>query len=249
MGALARAPGSYRFATGLLLGSGATATAVAVQSKAATDDEQEVSTAQVGWVRKLAEQDGVEEVASIGKMIRSHPVGQLVTERDHLFDAMARSKQILEFRCFYDTVESRYHSVVQLGREVCGYPQTTHGGLTAAIMDETLGGLYGSLLVDGKLGSRFPAYTARLEVDYKAKVPRGALLLCSTHLESVEDRKIWMRAVMTDGQGTTYATARALFVCPKMDVAVRNAMAGWLKGSGERTSEAVAATATAAGRN
>lgn len=42
-----------------------------------------------------------------------------------------------------------------------------HGGLTAAIIDETLGGLYTSLLTSGNLGMTLPGLTARLEVDYK----------------------------------------------------------------------------------
>ena len=53
------------------------------------------------------------------------------------------------------------------GREVCGYPQTVHGGMTAAVIDETLGGLCISLWKTGALGFRPPAYTARLEVDYR----------------------------------------------------------------------------------
>lgn len=50
---------------------------------------------------------------------------------------------------------------------MCGFPQTVHGGLTAALVDETLGGLAVALWRSGQLGFRPPAYTARLEVDYK----------------------------------------------------------------------------------
>jgi acyl-coenzyme A thioesterase PaaI-like protein len=41
-----------------------------------------------------------------------------------------------------------------------------HGGLTAAIVDETFGGLAISLWKSGALGFKAPAYTARLEIDY-----------------------------------------------------------------------------------
>lgn len=51
---------------------------------------------------------------------------------------------------------------------MCGFPATVHGGLTAAIVDETFGGLAVAVWRQGKLGFRPPAYTARLEVDYKA---------------------------------------------------------------------------------
>lgn len=52
-------------------------------------------------------------------------------------------------------------------RNTAGYPATCHGGLTAAIVDETFGGLYSSLLTSGKLGVTIPGLTARLEMDYK----------------------------------------------------------------------------------
>ena len=68
------------------------------------------------------------------------------------FEAMIQSGQIVELRCFYDHEEKEFHSVVQLGRDVCGFPQTVHGGLTAAIMDETLGGLGVSLWRSGAIG-------------------------------------------------------------------------------------------------
>lgn len=47
---------------------------------------------------------------------------------------------------------------------MCGHPQTVHGGLTAAIIDETFGGLAVSVWLQGKLGVISPPYTARLEV-------------------------------------------------------------------------------------
>ncbi|KAG2439859.1 hypothetical protein HYH02_010491 [Chlamydomonas schloesseri] len=61
-------------------------------------------------------------------------------------------------------------------REVCGFPQTVHGGLTAAVVDETLGGLAVALWRAGQLGFRPPAYTARLDVDYM-RVRRGRALV------------------------------------------------------------------------
>ncbi len=51
-----------------------------------------------------------------------------------------------------------------------------HGGLTAAIIDETFGGLGICMWKSGALGVRLPAYTARLEVDYK-QVSAGTLVL------------------------------------------------------------------------
>lgn len=50
------------------------------------------------------------------------------------FETMIQSKQIGEFRCFYEKAGKKFHSVVQLGKDVCGFPQTVHGGLTAGAL-------------------------------------------------------------------------------------------------------------------
>ena len=48
------------------------------------------------------------------------------------------------------------------------------------------------------------------------KIQAGKLLLCETELESIEGRKLWMRATVRDcPDGKVYATARALFVVPR----------------------------------
>lgn len=181
------------------------------------------------WVSELAGKPGVRKVVSTGQMLARNPIRQiLLGDDDHLFEAMARVDMVKELRCFYDGTEKQFHAVVQLGREVCGYPSTVHGGLTAAIIDETLGGLMVSLWRGGTLGLSLPAVTARLEVDYCKTVPQNSLILCSAQVESIEGRKLWLKASVTDGQqnGTTYATARALFVVPGVMKAVERFVGG-----------------------
>lgn len=53
----------------------------------------------------------------------------------------------------------RFYTVVSLGREVCGFPRIVHGGLTAAIIDESFGGLLFSLKKSRALNFWGPAYT------------------------------------------------------------------------------------------
>lgn len=53
-------------------------------------------------------------------------------------------------------------------REVCGFPTIVHGGFTATVMDETLGFLFFALKKQKALPFWGPAYTAHLEVEYKA---------------------------------------------------------------------------------
>jgi acyl-coenzyme A thioesterase PaaI-like protein len=200
-------------------------------------------TAEVEWVQELAAQPGMKEMLVPGQMLRKHPIGQLIAEDDHLFETMRKSDQVKEFRCFYNTQQRKFYSVVMLGKDVCGYPSTVHGGLTAALVDESFGGLYTSLLTTGNLGATLPGLTARLELDYKNKIPAGAVLLITTELDSVEPRKVWMRAIVSNGRGTTYATGRALFVAPNIGKQFA-ALLKWKDGFGHRQ-QSSAATVTA----
>jgi hypothetical protein len=59
----------------------------------------------------------------------------------------------------------------------------------AAVIDESTGGLVFELKKAGELGPG-PAFTARLEVDYKAPIPASADVVCSARVESVEGRKV-----------------------------------------------------------
>lgn len=160
---------------------------------------------------------------------------------------MRKSDQIKEFRCFYNPTQRTFHSVVVLGKDVCGYPSTVHGGLTAAIVDETLGGLYTALLTSGNLGLRMPGLTARLEMDYKKRIAAPAVLHVSTEVESVEPRKVWMRAAVRDGDGNTYATGRALFVAPNLGRAFLKGLKGTGSGSGAEGARQEGAKQQAAG--
>lgn len=225
---LARGTAGLKLGTALVVTGGA-ASALA-WNQGQQDPYQLTGLAEPEWLLELARGESIQEVQTPGQMLRKHPVGRLVSDEDHLFEAMVQSGQIREFRCFYDSDKQVFYSVVQLGKEVCGYPQTVHGGLTAAIVDETLGGLYTSMLATGKLGICLPALTARLEVDYKKKIPAGTVIMCSTSVEKVEGRKVWMTAAVTDGRSMTYATARALFVSPSISRWIQKTFLGWVPG-------------------
>lgn len=229
----------------MVLGGGAGAVTFMTREEQA-ELEESSETAKLPWVAALAASPGMREVLVPGQQLRRHPVGQLVSEQDHLFETMLRSDQIREFRCFFDPSKREFHSVVVLGKDVCGYPSTVHGGLTAAIVDETFGGLYVALLTSGGLGLRLPGVTARLEVDYKRPVAAPTVLQVSAEVESVEARKVWMRATVSDGKGGVYASARALFVAPNIGKAVAKAVGGG-GGRGAGGGGAAAANAAAAG--
>lgn len=83
------------------------------------------------------------------------------------------------------------------GREVCGFPRIVHGGLTAAIVDESFGAMLFALKQAKALPFWGPAYTVQLEVSYKSKIEAGRTILCTTELDPAsEGRKLWMTATV-----------------------------------------------------
>jgi hypothetical protein len=54
-------------------------------------------------------------------------------------------------------------------------------------------------------------------------LPAESTVICEAEVESVEGRKIWVAAKLTDPSGdTVYAASRALFVKPKQPVGLPN---------------------------
>lgn len=61
-----------------------------------------------------------------------------------------------------------------------------------------------------------PGLTARLEVNYTRKLAADTVIICTTELESISGRKVWMHSSVQDGiLGVECAKARALFVAPR----------------------------------
>lgn len=82
-----------------------------------------------------------------------------------------------------------------------------------------------SLWTTGKLGVRPPGLTARLEVDYLRKLAADTIIVCSTEVEEVVGRKVWMRSHVYDGlTNKDCATARALFVAPRWSSVAKSAL-------------------------
>lgn len=164
------------------------------------------------WVQQLADTEGNQQVLTADSMQHHHPA----LKPDHMFSALLRHELVKDLVCFYNKEDRKFSYVIQLGSDVCGYPRIVHGGLTAAIVDEAFGFLFYAMRHHSQLPYWAPAFTAHLEVNFKAKIQAGKLLLCETELESIEGRKFWMKATVRDcPDGKVYATAKALFVVPR----------------------------------
>ena len=116
--------------------------------------------------------------------------------------------------------------------------------MTAALIDDTLGGLSfmlkqnrknnkKKLTNNGPVAPAGPAFTVQLEISYKKIVPAGSAVVVEATIESIEGRKMWLAARVLSGgvsekkeEGrdnekaaeddvVEHARARALFVVPR----------------------------------
>lgn len=92
---------------------------------------------------------------------------------------------------------------VALGPAFEGAPGRAHGGVVAAIFDDTLGFVLGM--------ERTPAYTARLTVSYLAPTPIGEELEFRARLRNRRGRKLLIDGTAYHGS-TRFAESEGLFI-------------------------------------
>jgi acyl-coenzyme A thioesterase PaaI-like protein len=92
---------------------------------------------------------------------------------------------------------------VTLGPAFEGAPGRCHGGVVAALIDETMGRV---LAIEHLL-----AFTGWLKVTYRAPTPLGVPIVCRAHATSKAGRKLMISATLHDGD-TLLAEAEALFI-------------------------------------
>lgn len=99
-------------------------------------------------------------------------------------------------------------ATVTLGAAFEGAPGRAHGGVVAAIFDDTLGYVLTIL--------QLPAYTGRLSVAYRAPTPVGVELEFRARLERRQGRKLFLRGEARHA-GTVVAEAEGLFITVDRD--------------------------------
>jgi len=98
-----------------------------------------------------------------------------------------------------------------LGPAFEGAPGRAHGGIIAAILDETMGfvlPLIGDIAYTANLTI---AYTANLTIDYVAPAPLHTTLTFTAALRDRADRKLWIEARGASQEGV-FVRAEALFL-------------------------------------
>eukprot|EP00879_Flechtneria_rotunda_P009076 GHRR01009503.1.p1 GENE.GHRR01009503.1~~GHRR01009503.1.p1 ORF type:complete len:183 (+),score=32.34 GHRR01009503.1:236-784(+) len=91
---VARTPWNARLAVGLVSGGAATAAC----NWRGDEEVGPFETAEISWVRELAEQPGLREMLIPGQMLRKHPVGQLIAEDDHLVSDNSGGRLVFSVR-------------------------------------------------------------------------------------------------------------------------------------------------------
>ncbi|KAL7940419.1 polyketide synthase [Trichoderma barbatum] len=109
----------------------------------------------------------------------------------------------------------RVATLFALGDGTSGYEDILHGGLTAALLDESLGVVNELNTALGKTGDPFAAVsvTASLNINYLAPIPVTEAAVCVTAwVESINGRKTMMRGEVTNSKGEKLATSKSVWV-------------------------------------
>lgn len=101
--------------------------------------------------------------------------------------------------------------VYVLGDLMCGHPRIVHGGLTSALLDQTLG--ISSFVAAPDRSS----FTANLTVNYRKPLPANTAVAVRCRATKIEGRKLYAtgRVELLADPNTLFADATALFVSPK----------------------------------
>ena len=100
--------------------------------------------------------------------------------------------------------------LISIGDGLDGRTGRAHGGFNSLILDH----ISGLAAYQANPADRSPA-TAHLATDYKAPVSTPCVILARGWVIELSGRKVWVRAVIQDGDGKVLASGKALFVAAK----------------------------------
>jgi acyl-coenzyme A thioesterase PaaI-like protein len=149
---------------------------------------------------------------------------------------IARLRAVAAVRSFVsgdphgDRIRIRYYRIddpntltarVWFGPGAEGPPGHAHGGASAAVLDEVLGGAV------WEAGHKVLA--AQLDTRWHAPLPLGVVMTATATVSAVDGRKIRVRGAIRDDAGRLHAEAEGLYVALADDRLA--AFAPWLPGS------------------
>lgn len=107
--------------------------------------------------------------------------------------------------------------LVSVGEGVSGYPGMVHGGIVAALLDESMGTIFD---LNGTLGKEARAFkthsvTGGIDVKYLKPVPTDSVICITAVAEEINGRKTKVRGEMKDEKGEVLATCSSQWVALK----------------------------------
>lgn len=115
----------------------------------------------------------------------------------------------LKMTWYNDPEKGQVRSTVVVPDHFCGYPGVVHGGIVAALLDETAGR---AILLDGHDDLLF--VTGKLEVTYRRPTPTGQPLTVVGWRNKQSSRRAVVESEIRLADGTVTAQARALVMRP-----------------------------------
>jgi uncharacterized protein (TIGR00369 family) len=115
----------------------------------------------------------------------------------------------LKMSWFNDEEAQQVRSTVTVPEQFNGYPGFVHGGIVAAILDETAGR---AVLLDGSDENLM--VTLKLEIKYRKPTPTGAPLTAVGWVLSQTDTRAKVAAELRLSDGTVLAQSEALLMRP-----------------------------------
>lgn len=153
-----------------------------------------------------------------GRRLSPVPLTQITT--------LVRAGAVRDVVCAAHAPSLTFYMLADLGDAVCGHPGVCHGGLTAALVDDAVGGAawcfksHAAPPPGAPPLPPGPAFTAQLDIRYIAPVPAGAAVCVEVSVESVAGRKTSLSAaLMTQPDGVVRLRATALLIVPRAWVA------------------------------
>ncbi len=122
----------------------------------------------------------------------------------------------LKVRWDQDSERQEIRGVVTLPEHFNGYPGVAHGGIVAAVLDETAGR---SILIDGGFDELM--VTAKLEVVYRRPTPTGVPLTAVGRLVRRTESRAEAEAELLLPDGSVAARATVLLARPPEEIKTR----------------------------
>ncbi|KAE8157275.1 HotDog domain-containing protein [Aspergillus tamarii] len=107
---------------------------------------------------------------------------------------------------------------VSLGRDLCGFQGTAHGGVLAALLDEALGLCAEATEIVSKGDTRL--YTAGLEISYRSPVHAPSVAMIKTWVTKRQGRKWFLEAQVLDQDGVVKVEAKTLYISSRATAAL-----------------------------